>query len=261
MTEFHSFPRLGGRRALVTGAAGDIGRAIAKRLASEGARVAVWGRSSERLDAAFRAGPNNAFLKFAVDVRSERDVKHGANRVLEAFGGIDIVVNNVGGALDKPYHLLDQSEEDWTQTIDLNLYSAVRVTKALIGAMSSAGYGRVINIGSKAGRYSSLLDGPAYCAAKAAVHAFTLSLAFEFGPKGVTANAVVPGLIMTERVRVLWESRRPLEERDAIRKAIPLQRHGDVADVSGAVAFLASDDAKFVTGTLLDLNGGQSMAT
>jgi len=88
-----------------------------------------------------------------------------------------------------------------------------------------------------------------------------LSLAMEFGPKGVTANAILPGLVMSERVRALWETRRPREEREAIRLAIPLQRHAEADDVGGACAFLASDDAKFITGTLLDLNGGQSMAT
>ncbi|KRQ08981.1 SDR family NAD(P)-dependent oxidoreductase [Bradyrhizobium manausense] len=253
--------RFRGRRALVTGAAGDLGAAIAKRLSSEGARVAVWDKNSNGLDIAFGSAGGDTFLKSVVDLRSERDVKQAAAGVLDAFGGVDIVVNNAGGALDRPYYLLDQTEEDWVQTIDLNLYTAVRVTKAFIGAMSGAGYGRVINLGSKAGRYSSYIDGPAYCAAKGAVHAFTLSLAMEFGPKGVTANAVLPGLIMTERVRKLWEFRRPLVEREAIKKAIPLQHHGDLEDISGAVAFLASDDAKFITGTLLDLNGGQSMAT
>lgn len=256
-----SFQRLSGRRALVTGAAGELGVAIAKRLASEGAHVAVWDKNAKGLDEGYKGHTDDVFYKSVVDLSNDAEVEHAAAAVLDSLGGIDILVNNAGGALAKAYSFLDQSQEDWEQTFELNLYTAVRITKRFIGQMRSAGYGRVINLGSKAGRYSSFIDGPAYCAAKGAVHAFTLSLAMEFGPHGVTANAVLPGLIMTERVRALWEERRPLAERDAIRKTIPLQHHGDVNDVSGAVAFLASEDAKFITGTLLDLNGGQSMAT
>lgn len=253
--------RLEGRRALVTGGAGDLGIAIAQRLSAEGAKVVLWDKNAERLSVVKSGKDNSEFISAVVNVRDAADVQRAASEVLNQFGGIDILVNNAGGALERPHRLLDQTEEDWRDTIDLNLFGAVRVTKAFVGAMSDAGYGRIVNIGSKAGRYSSYIDGPAYCAAKGAVHAFTLSLAMEFGAKGITANAVLPGLIMTERVRALWDFRRPLEEREAIRLAIPLQRHGDVNDVGGAVAFLASDDAKFITGTLLDLNGGQSMAT
>jgi len=253
--------RLKGRRAIVTGAAGSLGAAIAVRLAAEGAQVAVWDKNEPALDEMIASNSSSQFMKSVVDILSDHDVRRAAQTVLDKFGGIDIVVNNAGGALDKPYRLLDQTEEDWQQTLNLNLLGTVRVTKAFVGAMCDAKYGRIVNLGSKAGRYSSYIDGPAYCAAKGAVHAFTLSLAMEFGPKGVTANAVLPGLIMTERVRVLWESRRSHEEREAIKRAIPLQCHGEERDVSGAVAFLASDDAKFITGTLLDLNGGQSMTT
>lgn len=253
--------RLEGRRALVTGGAGDIGIAIAQRLSAEGAKVVLWDKNGEGLSMIDSARDNPGFTCCVVDVLDGADVQRAAVDVLNRFGGIDIVINNAGGALGKPHRLLDVSEADWRDTIELNLLGIVRVTKAFIEGMCQAKYGRIVNIGSKAGRYSSYIDGPAYCAAKGAVHAFTLSLATEFGPKGITANAVLPGLIMTERVRTLWNSRRSMEEREAVRLAIPLQAHGDVDDVSGAVAFLASEDAKFITGVLLDLNGGQSMAT
>jgi len=135
----------------------------------------------------------------------------------------------------------------------------VRVTKPFLPAMRRQKYGRIVNIGSKAGRYGSFIDGPSYVAAKGALHALTLQMAMEFGPSGITCNAVCPAMVMIERVRRLWESRRSPEEREAIRMSIPLRRYATPEDVAGVLAFLASDDAAFVTGALLDVNGGQSM--
>ena len=165
------------------------------------------------------------------------------------------------GALAKAYSLFDQSDEDWQQTYDINLMSMVRLSRIVARSMISREYGRIVNIGSKAGRYGSYIDGPSYCAIKGAIHALTLQMAAELGKHAITCNTIAPGMIMSERVRKLWESRRPAEEREAIRKAIPLQRHGVPEDVAGVAAFLASEDAAFMTGTILDVNGGQSFST
>jgi NAD(P)-dependent dehydrogenase (short-subunit alcohol dehydrogenase family) len=123
------------------------------------------------------------------------------------------------------------------------------------------GFGRIVNLGSKAGRYGSLFTGANYVAAKGAVQSMTLQLAQEFGPSGITCNAVCPGAIMTPRVERLLSERMTSGEREAAVLGIPVRRNGRVEDVSAAVAFLASGEASFITGQLLDVNGGQGMAS
>lgn len=254
--------RFNGRRALVTGGAGAVGSAVAGRLAAEGATIVIWDRdaaASERCVGAVRERGGDA--RFAVlDVTDAAAVSAESERLV-GDGGVDILVNVAGGGLDKAYSLLDQSDTDWRETFELNVVSMARVTRLLAGPMKARGYGRIVNVGSKAGRFGSFVDGPSYVAAKGAVHAMTLCIAMELGRDGVTCNAVAPSMILIERVRALWESRRPLEEREAFRKSIPLQRFGTAEDVAGAIAFLASDDAAFITGTILDINGGQSICT
>src|SRR5690606_7722191 len=120
--------------------------------------------------------------------------------------------------------------------------------------------GRTINFGSKAGRYGSLIAGANYAAAKGAIASLTRQLAMEFGPHGLTVTCICPGVVLTERTRGLWESRRTAAERERVLQDIPLRRHATVDDISGVVAFLASDDAAFVSGVTLDVNGGQAMA-
>jgi NAD(P)-dependent dehydrogenase (short-subunit alcohol dehydrogenase family) len=254
--------RFNGRKALVTGGLGAIGRAVADRLAAEGASIVIWDRDAEGgkrfLAEADAAGYNVCFT--VVDITDPSAIA-GAVEALLLDGAPDIIINNAGGALDRDYSLLGQSDADWQQTFDINVMSTARVTRGLVGAMKERKYGRIVNIGSKAGRYGSYIDGPSYVAAKGAVHALTLSFAMEFGPYGITSNAVAPGIVLSERVRILWESRRSSEEREAIRKAIPLQKHGEPQHVAGAVSFLASDDAAFITGMIVDVNGGQSIST
>jgi NAD(P)-dependent dehydrogenase (short-subunit alcohol dehydrogenase family) len=126
--------------------------------------------------------------------------------------------------------------------------------------MAARGYGRIVNFGSKAGRFGSLIAGANYAAAKGAVAALTRQMAQEFGPSGITVNCICPGVVMTERTRGLWAERRSYEERERVRTEIPLRRHCEVEDVAASVAFFASDDAAFLTGVTLDLNGGQAMA-
>jgi NAD(P)-dependent dehydrogenase (short-subunit alcohol dehydrogenase family) len=144
--------------------------------------------------------------------------------------------------------------------MDLNVMGAVWASKAVLPGMVRKQYGRIVNFGSKAGRYGSLIAGANYAAAKGAVASMTRQMAQEFGPEGITVNSICPGVVMTERTSSLWAERRTTEEREQVLTSIPLRRHCEVDDVAAAVAFLASDDSAFITGITLDLTGGQAMA-
>jgi len=137
----------------------------------------------------------------------------------------------------------------------------VQLTQLVLPGMIKSGFGRIINLGSKAGRYGSLFAGANYVASKGAIHALTLQWAQEFGPAGITCNAICPGAIMTPRVKGLLAERQSPEERQRVLSEIPVRRHGEVEDIAHTIAFLASAESGFITGVLLDVNGGQAMST
>ena len=174
-------------------------------------------------------------------------------------GPIDVLVNNIGGSLHTPFSFLEQSDDHWAVVMAVNVTACVRTTRAVLPHMINAGYGRIINMGSKAGRFGSLFAGANYTASKGAMQAFTLQIAQEFGPAGITCNTLCPGAILTPRVMGLLEERQTPEERQRVRDTIPVRRHGTVEDVAAAIAYLASKEAGFVNGASLDINGGQSM--
>lgn len=253
--------RMEGRTALVSAGADGLGAAIAARLAQEGAKVTVLDRSAEAIDAA-QVQPAMAGIRFErVDLTDASQTGALLGRLVSDSGGFDILVNNAGGSLHTPARFLDESDEDWDRVLALNLTAAVRLTRAVLPAMMARGWGRIVNLGSKAGRYGSLFTGANYVAAKGAVQSMTLQLAQEFGPHGITVNAVCPGAILTPRVEGLLAERMTPEERAAVIATIPMRRNGTVSDVAAAVAYLASEEAGFVTGQLLDVNGGQGMAS
>ena len=254
--------RLAGRTALLTAAARGIGFASAVRLAAEGAQVWITDRDEAALaQAAEAAQTAGLHLNTQVmDSSSAADVAATLAEIVDRAGRIDVLVNNAGGSLHTPYRFLDEDDLHWQRVLDLNLMGTVWACRALLPAMAARRFGRIVNFGSKAGRFGSLIAGPNYAAAKGAIAALTRQLAQEFGPQGITVNCICPGVVLTERTRGLWAERRTPAERERVLQEIPLRRHAEVEDIAAAVAWFASDDASFVTGVTLDLNGGQGMA-
>lgn len=254
--------RMAGRTALLTAAARGIGFASAVRLAAEGAKVWITDRDEAALAQA-RTAAAAAGLGLETAQMDSSDAVQVAQCIagIQARAGpIDVLVNNAGGSLHTPYRFLDECDDDWQRVFDLNVMAAVWTSKAVLPAMIAQSYGRVVNFGSKAGRFGSLIAGANYAAAKGAIAALTRQMAMEYGPYGITVNCICPGVVMTERTRALWAERRTPKERERVKNEIPLRRHCEVEDVAASVAFFASDDAGFVTGVTLDVNGGQGMA-
>ncbi|GAB3772715.1 glucose 1-dehydrogenase [Ramlibacter monticola] len=254
--------RFGGKVALLTGAARGIGFASAVRLAGEGARVCITDRDARALEEAvgIAAAAGVQLHSCVMDSSDAGDVAQRIEEVSVTVGGIDILVNNAGGSLHTPFQFMQESDADWQRVMDLNLMGAVWASKAVLPGMIAKRYGRIVNFGSKAGRYGSLIAGANYAAAKGAVASMTRQMAQEFGPMGITVNSICPGVVMTERTSSLWSERRTAEEREQVLATIPVRRYCEVDDVAATVAFLASDDSAFITGASLDLNGGQAMA-
>ena len=253
--------RVKGRTALVTGAADGLGAAIAARLVAEGARIGIIDRSPEAIDKARQSPELRDAAFIAGDLTDGDDIARMMAEFADSGMTFDILVNNAGGSLHTPKAFLEESDDDWERVMALNVTAAVRVSRHVLPGMVRAGYGRVINLGSKAGRYGSLFTGANYVAAKGAIQSMTLQMAQEFGPHGITCNAVCPGAILTPRVERLLSERMSPEERQKAVDSIPVRRNGRVEDVAAAVAFFAADEAGFITGQLMDVNGGQGMAS
>ena len=239
---------------LVTGASRGIGRAIATRLGRQGHTVvgtATSDKGAEAISAYFsEAGISGCGMK--LDVSDDDSVNDVVAAIGEKYGPVTILVNNAGITRDNL--LMRMKPEEWHAVIETNLSSLYRVCKACVRGMMKARYGRIVNITSVVG-VSGNAGQTNYSAAKAGMIGFTKSLAQEIGPRGITVNAVAPGFIDTDMTRELPEA-----QRKQLLAAIPLGKLGDPDDIAAAVAFLASDDAAYVTGTTLHVNGGMYMA-
>jgi 3-oxoacyl-[acyl-carrier protein] reductase len=244
---------LQGRVAIVTGAAQGIGRAIAESLAQAGADVAVAdldpGRSSETVQAIEKAG--RKALNVKVNVADANDAKAMVDQVLKAWGKVDILVNNAG--ITRDGLLLRMKEEDWDLVLQVNLNGTFHCTKAALQPMTKQRYGRIVNIASIVGVMGNAGQAN-YAASKAAVIGFTKTVGREYASRNVTVNAVAPGFIDTAMTHGL-----PLDVKETLQKQIPLGRLGTPADIAAAVRFLASDDAAYITGQVLHVNGGMLM--
>jgi len=241
---------LTGRVALVTGSTRGIGRAIAQTLAECGARVAVVGRDQAKAQAVAAEIGHDA-AGFACDVSDTAQVNALIEQVEQALGGIDILVNNAGVTRDNI--LLRLKDEDWQQVIDANLRGAFATIRAATRGMMKRRWGRIINISSVVGLMGN--RGQAnYAASKAGLIGLTKSVAKEFGSRNVLANVIAPGFITTDMTDAMTA-----EAREALTKQIPLERLGTIQDVANAVAFLASEQAAYITGQVLVVDGGLVM--
>jgi len=250
---------LNDRVALVTGASRGIGAFTAKVLARRGAKVAVSARTVSDLEAVAASIRKNGGEALAVpgDVVEPAHVASMFETVVKKWGRLDILVNNAGlGTPAKPVE--EVLPEEWDQPILLNLKSVYLCIRAAAPAMKRQGYGRIVNVSSFAGRFFSRLSGPHYSSAKAGVIGFTRHMAAELGPFGVCVNSVATSPVLTERVKVKWETR-PEEERQRILAGIPLGRLAQPEEIATVIAFLASDDASYVNGACIDVNGGSYM--
>jgi gluconate 5-dehydrogenase len=249
--------RIDGRVALVAGGSGGIGVRLCAALAGVGARVAVVGRSEERLAAARRAveEAGSEALPLAADLTKEPDAERAVAETVDRLGRLDVLVNAVGGGAGAALHDAEHyTVEDWDWIMDLNLRSQFLASRAAARAMIAAGNGgRILNISSVRGQLGVRLGYSAYVAAKGAMNALTRQHATEWAKHGITVNAISPTFVRTPQVESLLAD-------DAFREGlvarIPLGRIADPDDLVGAVLFFCSDASSFVTGQVLTLDGG-----
>lgn len=244
---------LQGRTAIVTGAAQGIGRAIAETLAQAGADIAVAdldpSRSAETVAAVEQYGRKALNLK--VNVADTGETKAMVEQVLKAWGKVDILVNNAG--ITRDGLLLRMKDEDWNLVLQINLNGTFNCTKAVLQPMTKQRYGRIVNIASIVGVIGNAGQAN-YSASKAAVIGFTKTVGREYASRNVTVNAVAPGFIDTAMTHGL-----SADVKDTLLKQIPLGRLGTPADIAAAVRFLVSEEAAYITGHVLHVNGGMLM--
>jgi 3-oxoacyl-[acyl-carrier protein] reductase len=244
---------LSGHVVFVTGASQGIGRACALRLAKDGASVAVAARNQEKLNELVReissSGGNSA--AFPLDVADEEQIKSAIKAAITHFGKIDVLVNNAGITRDQL--VMRMKRADWDSVLQTNLTSAYLCIQQVIGSMLKQRWGRIINISSIFGQMGQAGQAN-YAASKAGLIGLTMAIAREVGSRNITCNAVAPGFIETAMTAVLGD-----ELKQTAVKQIPLGRVGSPEDVAAAVAFLTSDDASYITGHVLSVNGGMLM--
>jgi 3-oxoacyl-[acyl-carrier protein] reductase len=243
-----------GKRAIVTGAAGGIGLGIASRLAREGARVALCDLNERKA-----AGEAEKLQKegldvfaLAVDVGRVDEIRKMTEQAAGRFGGLDILVNNAG-ILDSS-SILDMTEETWDRVLTVNLKSVFFACQAAIPYLKKSGAARIVNVSSLAGRMGGYETGLSYSASKGGILSLTMGMARQLAPFRITVNALCPGTTESDIIR-RWST----EQIEGLKAKVPLGRLGSIADMAAAAAFLTGDEAGFITGLFLDVNGGMYM--
>jgi 2,3-dihydroxy-2,3-dihydro-p-cumate dehydrogenase len=257
--------RFGDRVAVVTGGASPIGFGIAERLAAEGARLVLGDVDRDRLDVAgekLAAVAPDRIRTVAGDLSRQEDAAALIAAATDHFGALDVLVNCAGGGVIRK--TADHTEETLRATIDRNLWTTMYCTLAALPVMAEAGYGRIVNVGAESVR-NGLYRHAIYNAAKGGVHALATGLAREYAEQGITINVVAPAWITTPEADARITASSEAERADMvgffeqIRATIPMRRPGTVAEVASAVAFVASEEASYITGQTLSVNGGSSM--
>ena len=248
--------RLDGKVSIVTGASSDIGKGIVKRFAEEGSRVILMARNLEGLEGARdEVGNKELTASVACDITDEAQTLHAVNRVADTYGKIDILVNNVG-AINDPVHFHEMPGSEIRKLIDVNILGVFHVTRNVLAKMVDAQGGSIVNIGSiSSERAIQRVHLAAYASTKAAISMLTKAIAVEYARRNIRCNCVNPGIINSGMIKPYLDdprARKVLEER------LPLARIGEPADVANAALYLASDEANWVTGTILNVDGGKT---
>ncbi|HXG07149.1 MAG TPA: SDR family oxidoreductase [Nitrososphaera sp.] len=245
-----------GKVAMVTGAGGGVGRAISKRLSSEGCKVVLLGRDKTKLQKTVaEIGDKNNTMMVIADITKEAEVLNAVDQTINSFDKIDILVNNAGTINDpEPFH--EMTDGQWEELVQTNLFGTFRMTKAVIPIMMKNGGGSIVNISSVLGiRSIPRVPLSVYGATKAGVIMFTRSIAVEYGQYKIRCNCVAPSTIRSSLIEPYLQDE---EAKRVLESTFPLRRIGEPEDIAGAVAYLCSDDSKWVTGTVMMVDGGVS---
>lgn len=247
---------LKGKVAMVTGAGGGVGRAISKRLSAEGCKVVLIGRNRDKLTkVAAEVDDKKNVLPVVSDITKEAEVLLALEQTISAFDRVDILVNNAGMITDPvPFH--ETSEDDWNELMDINLIGTFRMTKAVLPVMMKNSGGNIINISSVLGiRSIPKVPLSVYGVTKAGIIMFTKSIAVEYGQYGVRSNCLCPSTIRSSIIEPYLQDE---NAKKILESTFPLRRIGEPDDIAGAAAYLCSDDAKWVTGSVIMIDGGLS---
>ena len=246
-----------GQVAIITGASKGIGLSVAELFAEKGVSVVLNARDTDRLDSVvskIKVSSHAGVIGVSGDITIQETRENLINETIRQFGKVDILINNVGGGSSNI--VIDTIDEEiWNYSINLNLSSTYHMCRLVIPVMRKMKYGRIVNVSSVAGRSRSIVAGPDYSAAKAGILGLTRQLAWNHASDGILVNAIAPGICGTERVLKKWEQHTDAYK-EMILNQIALHRVADPAEIAKAIIFLASKDTSYITGIVLDVNGG-----